>query len=63
MDELELKRKRILIDELVTWIYDHTNSKKEFEMALHECRMDDDDIEGYLEVCYPYGKGKIIRDN
>ena len=44
-----IKEKQITIDNLVTWIYEHTFSKEEFVEALRECYIDELDIECYLQ--------------
>lgn len=49
-NEMEIiVQKQKTIDELVTWIYNHTASKEEYVQALRDCYISEEDIEGYTE--------------
>jgi hypothetical protein len=48
-EEKIIQEKQIIIDNLVTWIYEHTENEEDFKRALRHCYIDESDIEGYCE--------------
>ena len=44
-----IREKQIIIENLVTWIWEHCPSEDEFKDALRKCNIPEEDIEGYCD--------------